>query len=443
MRQGVPVFVPRLRYRKHAGCPARTSLFLLLVVLVAVTAPHRAFSTPVTATITGYVTSGKNCYTGTEGCIFGTVSDLTDLPFTLTYSYDDSYGTEDGVACNTGANGYQVYTSTISNSGTSNPGTAELTITVDDNDYNFFIGDAGFGQTSITSTGTRELKNTCHSDDYAYFKVDAGYGSGGYSGGSSVSAYAYPEGTSLGGTGDWRVPIVSVDTHQWPSYIYFSITVASGGTYQDYAYGYLTPYTFSLDGFYEQPDHETTAPASPQWNSGLAVAIANWKQTLHHASSNDTIPFSGYQNITEVASGTTTDSCYSNARANNSGQSDFPAVHSAVSGGTWNVDGSNVWQPDQVGWLNPSCTSFASPNGCVVDGGEDWSLLAYYQQYGITGASCNFTGGQEMEYLNGGTFQPYGGTNSGDPNTLTGIIYPDEVGSQRAGYTPIAVKTFP
>lgn len=417
------MFVPRLRYRKHAGCPARPRLsFLLLIVLLAVTAPHQAFSTPVTATITGYVTSGKNCHTGTEGCIFGTVSDLTDLPFTLIYSYDDTYGTEDGVTCNTGAGGYQLYTSTISNSGTSNPGTAELTITVDDNDYNFFIGDAGFGQTSITSTATRDFKNTCHSDDYAYFKVDAGYGSGGYSGSSTVHAYAYPEGTSLGGAGDWRVPIFSVDTHQYGSYIYFSIAVASGGTYQDYAYGYLTPYTYSVSSpGYSVPSSETAT--FQQWQStydpDLYAPTGQWLQSLSVDTSYLSNALSAWMVAEQnVNNGTYTPSDTCNA-AVGSGSPFYYTPPPTLSGGSWHVTSGNVWGDSTKDAGALQYDNVGEEDDVQTVGGTPTRYVAYLRSLTPSPLPCSVIRFQQMKinFSDGNGPHDYGAV-----NTLIGTI---------------------
>lgn len=419
---------------KRIKCSA---LLVVLLVFMVALAPTAKAQRVVTLTITGTVSSGTNCYNSTA-CAFSVgTSNLAGLSYQLVYTFDDTQGTETGTTCSGGS---PLNYSNIQNSGSSNPGTAVLTIYDSGNHpHTFPFGGGTMGQTSITSYVTR-YGGTCNGYSYDVFDVNVSYGSAGYTGSSNVgTGYAlpttWPYSGYLGGVSnaDWRVPttLAALDT-AWT--IPFSINMNLNGYVAEYAHGNLTPDYLTIGGFYDIPGGENTVLDTSFDNQGWSNAphlgaVAAWKQTLQPSNTNNSIPFSGSSVIREQSSGSITDTCYANTIAN-LGTDLFTAVSSVLGDGgggdTWNVDNNNVYKWDGVGWYD-------NVNGSQTE-------IAYYRAH-ASPIPCSYSGGQQMQYLDGsGTWHNYGTYQHGGYNLLEGIIDATQVESWRGGQH--AIRTY-
>jgi len=388
---------------------------LLFVFALALT-PTAWAQRVVTATITGTVSTGTNCSGGTA-CAFSVgATNLAGLSYKLVYTFDDSQGTETKSNCSS-AYAYDLSYSHIVNSGSSNPGTAVLTIyDSGGNPSEFPFGGGTLGQTSITSYATK-YGGLCTGYSYELFDVNVVYGSGGYGGSSDVgpatAADPVPYSNYLGGvsSADWRVPITLAALKSAWTFA-FSININLSGHINQYANGYLTPEYLTIGGFDELPAGETTAQrttgSTPPWN-GTYPSTADWAQTLSPADSSHTLGFAGPAKIQEVATGTTVDQCYDNTVS-----SIFPPASDIPSGAhQWDVDNSNVWKYDTVGRVD----SFYLGQ----------YQIAYYRAHS-TLIPCSYTNYQQMQYMySDGSWHNYGSV-----NTLQGIIGATTITSNRA-----------
>ena len=71
----------------------RIKCIVLLCVFAAALAPPARAGT-VTVTITGHVSSGTDGNTSAQGLVFGTAYNISGDAYTLTFTFDDSQGTE-------------------------------------------------------------------------------------------------------------------------------------------------------------------------------------------------------------------------------------------------------------------------------------------------------------------------------------------------------------
>jgi hypothetical protein len=401
-------------------CIKCSAWFFVLLVFAAALAPTARAGT-VVVTITGHIYSG----TDTSSLVFGLGSTLNNtMAFTLEFTYDDTKGTETGSLCSGGTAGY-VSTST---SASDNPGTAKLTITSGGSSPFFTFGGGGNGQTSISSYAEMVAPAVCNSYSYAGYGVQVNYSTGGFSGGSSVGAASgplvYPYSGSLSSNFDWRAPVSLVTLKNLPAGWYtipFNISYTDSNHTPSIIYnatGYLNPEDLSVSGFYETPASESTV-----WTGWLASDSARgvWTQTLLHANSNNTIPFTGQ--VREYSSSDGANTCFFDDGTG--GQ--WPDTLRVALNYATSLSNSGWW--DSVGWVGqPSGGSPPKYN----------NPIDYYRTNptGFSGFPCYFTFYQRMQYQwADGSWHDYGGAETGNPNTLNAYIYSTFVTSQRAGLT--------
>jgi hypothetical protein len=218
----------------------------LLCLFAAALAPF-ARATIVTITINGTVDSGSYDYYGNVFTNSGTYTYLTNDAFTLTLTFDDSMGT--GTLGSTCSGAYfQTY---IENSGSSNPGTATLTI----NGYTFHF-DTSHGGNAMTSIAMRYADSsftTC-SSGYPSGALNYWVGVTGYTSGSasvgwystSTEGVGAASGDTFGGNPSWEKSLSQTNTDS-THYLPFAINCTSGGvTY--YSGGYLQPSNVTISG---------------------------------------------------------------------------------------------------------------------------------------------------------------------------------------------------
>jgi hypothetical protein len=146
-----------------------------------------------------------------------------------------------------------------------------------------------------------------------------------------------------------------------------------------------------------RPASETTAFAG--WDGAGA---GQWRQTLHPPASDSGFNFGGETVREAAAAPAGPDTCWF------AGSAFLPFT--AITGGTWSVNGSNVWGFDHVGWFNPA--------------------IAYYRAQGR--APCGTRFGQQMTIRSpaDSAFVNYGPV-----NILGGRIGTTTVTSTRAGHS--------
>lgn len=381
----------------------------MCVFAAALAPPARAGT--VTVTITGHVSSGTDGNTSAQGLVFGTAYNISGDAYTLTFTFDDSQGTETGIAC--GAPSYSLGYSTISNSGTSNPGTATLAI----GSGSFTFDGVSMQQNSITSSVSYSYGVNCYGWSWGDYGVSVGYGTG-YSASSSVQANIYPSSTVvyenyLGTNGDWRSTIATISSLYSGTFPYSIYVVTSpGGVPYQLSSGDLTPETFTVNGFYEKPDHE-----SNEWINFDAIdtALGDWQVTLEHTNSNNTIPFTGL--IRERSPYPGTDTCWHSG----SPFEKFVNVTNPL-----NIPLNDSEYADQVGWVG-------------IPTGSPGNPIDYYRAHPPAGGfPCTSTVHQYMEYQTlDGNWHHYGSNETGGPNKNKSIIYtsPNQVSSSRAAAT--------
>jgi hypothetical protein len=383
---------------------SRKRLFVLLLLLLTISLT--GWASTVTVTITGTVSSGTDVYAN----VFG-MGNLAGQSFTLTYTFDDSLGTETSYQCSgTGAG----YFSNISGTNTLSPGTATLLI----NGVTFPVGGSVVGyplSTSATSYAEMATANCYYS--LAGYGVQVGYSSSGYSGGSSVgynSGFSiYPAtGTALSTNYDWRSSIFSASlnpAYALPFNIDYSLTVGMSQT-NYYAYGYLAPSTLTVSGPpCDTPISETTTFWN--WESSLPgggdYAEGVWHAVLNDLNSGATSNFNGFT-VQETSPYNGTDTCHYTgspyANMINIAAAGMPTTVTVAANGF-----NNDWD-DSVGW-----------NDLAV---------AWYRGRGH--APCGFTIYQQMslQCTTGGPYYNYDSV-----HTLQGTITSSTVSSSRAGKT--------
>jgi len=250
----------------------------MIAAAAALTAPHaRAQSSnQVQVTITGSVSSGTDGYMG-NALAFNTGStNLATQPFTLTFYFDPSKGTDGSDLC---SDGYydQSY---VSGSGSSNGGTAVLQ--VGSNGGQFSIG-GQVGESSVTTNANMYAPH-CGGSSRANYGATAYYdaayggsGSGANFGGDNIIPAT---GVTLENNADWTAAI-SPKTLDSTHLISFSIDVSVAGSLWKYASGYLAPTSItvvnnSLDQNAEEngaicPTQNAATP-SDQWG-GMSTPV--------------------------------------------------------------------------------------------------------------------------------------------------------------------------
>lgn len=213
-----------------------------MACFVVASLPPATQGAQVIVTIMGTVQSGNDA-----SAVFGTLGDLADQPFVLTFTYDDTKGTSSGVQTCPGTG--EGYFSSIVNTNTSSPGTAVLQI--GKNGGKFGFGGGTMGEISATSYALRSARTPCSSNSDAGFGVQASYG--GLFGGTSHVGPSYGNdifpapGKLLSMSGDWSSPIFAAPLDKtFPVFFYINVTL--GGDAYKGASGYLSPETLTVSG---------------------------------------------------------------------------------------------------------------------------------------------------------------------------------------------------
>jgi hypothetical protein len=225
----------------------RRIVSLLLAAMAALCSTGTARPSIIVATITGTVANG----TDLTGLFAPANSDLSGLPFRVTYTFDDTQGTQTTQTCFSGGPGYY---SGIATNGASNPGTAMLQI----GGTSFQIGGGGSGQSSINSYALRYIANSCFSYSAAGFGVQASYvgqTAASYNGTAYVGYFSGPSlypiaGTEISNDYDWRSSITSATLNPNDT-LPFNVNVTSGyplSTQLYYASGNLSPTQLTISG---------------------------------------------------------------------------------------------------------------------------------------------------------------------------------------------------
>ena len=240
-----------------------TRVPFLVAAMAAICSTGTARASIIVATITGTVANG----TDLTGLFAPTNSDLSGLPFRVTYTFDDTLGQQTTQTCSNGGPGYS---SGIATNGTSNPGTATLQI----GGNSFQIGGGGLGQSSINSYALRYIANSCSGYSAAGFGVQASYAGQtptSYNGTAYVGYFSGPSlypiaGTEISNDYDWRSSITSAILNPNDT-LPFNVNITSGyplSTQLYYAYGNLSPTQLTISGL---------DPPSPAPEPGSAVLI--------------------------------------------------------------------------------------------------------------------------------------------------------------------------
>ena len=347
---------------------------LAWIFTLAVFASTAGAST-VTATITGTMLDG----TDTSGVFgLGANADLTGQSYTLVFTFDDTAGVE----FFTGT-GY----SFIEATGTSNPGTA--TLTINGNSFTFAV-DATTG--NFTSIATQYGPPSYTSG------INYNAGDGGLSDGSYVVTETATSNTSLL-TGTWESNVVSAALDPSQSAGYFTINEVESS---QVANGDFYPETLSVSG----PGCDTPTGETVSWSGWDSTypSAGDWVQTLTGGGSYVD------RTVTETDASTGEDSCYFST-SSIAEITSFSSLGRAVS---TSINSSDQWG-DLVGWL-PSNVSY------------------YRTQAGLskTTLPCGFVLHQQMQFTCAdNTVNNYGSVH--DPLGIIGSSY---VGSNKNLPTP-------
>jgi hypothetical protein len=215
----------------------RKAGYLVLVWFLAVGATRNAGAARFIVKIAGTVASGTDTY-GNVFSSSGVSTNLTGLPFTLTYTLDTAFGTTTTFPCN----GMEDFSET---SGTDTSPNAILTI----QGKAFTIGGGGMGETSGSWFAVRAPATTCgYTGGAAGFSVSAHYASNGFSGDSAVNNTdlgVYPAtGLSFGGAPNWWSFLPSTSTDTSKNFNFLMIYTSGSTSYN--ASGLLSPQTISI-----------------------------------------------------------------------------------------------------------------------------------------------------------------------------------------------------
>lgn len=401
---------------------------LCFAYLIAFASAAVASASTITTVISGTVYSGTNG-SGGSGKVFGTGTNLAGLPFTLTFTFDDTQGEASGYACSDGG---WLYYSELASSGVSNPGTAILSITdASNNVWSYQFGGASLGGppatsiSSITSSAQRYQGKTpsgagnCYGYSYDNYVVNVSYGSG-YSGYAQISAEPVPAGGSSGtisNSADWRAPITLADLDGTfePYFSIYTSTTGTRGSLFAYANGYLTPSTISVSSpGYSLPTSE--AANWRQWYSTVApsAAIGQWLQTLAVPSSRLANIYSSWQ-VQEFDARPGTDSC--NAAA--AGTNWYYSGGTHVTGSTWHVTSSNIWGNSSIDSSEGQYDSVGEPDYTETYKGTNYTFFDFLRTFKASSLPCSNLRYQQMkiDFGDGNGLQAYG-----SKNTLTGKV---------------------
>jgi RHS repeat-associated protein len=235
----VVVGYSNVRVRRYRA----SGIFSTSLLAVAFCLAQQAKAQNVIAYVTGTVSSGTD--TSETGNVFGVGTNLAGMDFSLLYVMDQSRGSAGSSSCTGGGS---EYSSNVTNTSSSNPSIATLTITNSLGSGNSFtIGGGTFGQSSIVSNVLRYAQTSCYSYSNLGFGVQANYG-GSYSGTAYVGATSgptiYPVPTftgSFSSDADWfsGFTVANTTTSVTIPFV-INISLSVGGT-AGYAYGYLSP----------------------------------------------------------------------------------------------------------------------------------------------------------------------------------------------------------
>lgn len=202
-----------------------TSAAVTALAALTLFTPTATKATQVTVTITGTVTSGQDVVHNGQG-VFGTQPDLAGLSYTLVYTFDDTKGTE-----TSGIESGGVPT-TISGSGSSNPGTATLS-----------IEGTAVGLGNNPSNSSSEMNRVSgHQIDVS---VDGGLDPGALYGDSVLTDFSAPAGTEFTANLDWRGAFYYGEPLPVGSYsAFFTYSYANG----PYATGNLSINSVTVSG---------------------------------------------------------------------------------------------------------------------------------------------------------------------------------------------------
>jgi hypothetical protein len=223
---------------------------LFLFTMVAAACVSRAAT--IIVKITGTISSGSDMsgvFSPFAGCSSRTPCNLAGLPFTLTFTFNDTLGLQ-----------YQGSNiSYITQSPTSNPGTAILTI----NGSSFEFA-APAGRIDLQSSAQSDTPPGRY-DEYSVGASDLG---------SSVAGNLYPaNGRSFGNSADWRKSFTYLGAFATGDVLVANIAEEPGLTY--YAHGItLVPNGLQVDGI------STTTCSSADVNVSFGAA-SNLSQTAH------------------------------------------------------------------------------------------------------------------------------------------------------------------
>jgi len=174
-------FADSERWRRRGQGACRPLLTGLLTAVCLLQGAHAA---DVTITITGTVLSGTDV-TGVFG--FPPNTDLTGNPYTVTFTFDDTKGTEVFAAGG----------SYIKNTGTSNPGTAVLLI--GNGTSSFAFGTSSNSQSSVHLTADGDVNDSSYSVQAGEATLDSHW--------NNIQGTIYPAtGTALTTNPSWEAP---------------------------------------------------------------------------------------------------------------------------------------------------------------------------------------------------------------------------------------------
>ena len=231
-----------------------------LVLAIAISAAATARASLVTTTITGTVSSGSDV-TGVFGLPAGT--DLTNQPFTLTYTFDDTKGVQ-GCITN-GVAAFPDCISQISSTPMSNPGTAVLVIAGKSYTFGTQGVDAdlyGYYLPSFELLGQEGTFN------YLYYYVVDAVGSGA----DIIAGIVFPQTGSAFPISSWEGSFSASNTQS--AAFEFEIATNNGE-----ASGALLPTSVSASGpaAYAQPG-AFVAANQPWTNTGVSVTAGQQLQ---------------------------------------------------------------------------------------------------------------------------------------------------------------------